>query len=163
MDAWRRGGVALTEQSRVRLYRLDRLRAPMPPPGRPRPADDGDRDLLVSWYEALMAAHPGDPSELAYVVDDPLSYGGIVLWEVDGVPTAMAGRSRVVEGMARLGAVYSVDDPRHGDAAFVAACAAASRIADDVLVFAGAADHTADAAYRRWGFEPVVDRVLLAT
>lgn len=161
VDAWRQGGVELVERSRVRLYRLDRLRAPMPPPGRPRPADEGDRDLLVSWYERLMADNPGDPTELAYVVDDPLSYGGIVLWEVDGVPTAMAGRSRVVEGMARLSAVYAAEDPRHGDAAFVAACAAAQRVANDVLVFAGASDHTADAAYRRWGFEPVTDRVLL--
>ncbi len=161
VEAWRAMGVELAERSRVRLYRLDRLRAPMPPPGRPRVADEGDRDLLGSWYEALMAAHPDDPSDRAYVVDDPLAQGGITLWEVDGAPVAMAGRSRVVAGMTRLSAVYAAEDPRHGDAAFVAACAAAQRVATDVLVFADATDHAADGAYLRWGFVPVLDRVTI--
>jgi hypothetical protein len=160
--AWREhAGANLVERSRIRLYRLNELRAPILSSGRPRTATDADRELLVSWYQQLMEAHPGDASELSYVVDDPLSYGGITLWEVDGSAVAMAGRSRLVAGMVRLGAVHSPRDGDYGDAAFVAACAAATQVARDVLVFASATDTEADMAYRRLGFEPVLDRVTL--
>jgi hypothetical protein len=153
MAAWGR----LRPYSRITLYRLGDLRAPQPPPGKARVATAADRDLLVSWFHRLMAAYPEDPSELAYVVDDPISYGGITLWELDGVPKAMAGRSRLVAGMVRLSAVYAPDRPGDGDAAFAAACAAACEVARDVLVF-GQAD---DMGYRALGFEPVLHRVML--
>jgi hypothetical protein len=146
----------IEERSRITLYRLARLRAVTPQPGRARVAAAADRDLLVDWYGRLMAAHPDDSSDLAYVVDDPLSYGGITLWEVDGVPTAMAGRSRLVAGMVRVGAEYAPDGDSR--AAFVAACAMAAQVARDVLVFGPTAD---DADYLDLGFEPMLNRVTL--
>lgn len=156
-EVWRRRGRVLTVRSRVTLHRCEE-----PPgvsaPGRARVATVADRPLLVHWYERLMADNPDDPSELAYVVDDPLSYGGITLWEVDGVPVAMAGRSREVAGMVRLGAVYAPDDPAYGDAAFAAACQDATAAAREVLVFG----QPGDDRYRDLGFVPVLDRVLLA-
>ncbi|GIH03154.1 hypothetical protein Rhe02_12210 [Rhizocola hellebori] len=161
--AWRHGsGIELRERSRIRLYRLGDLRPPPLPAGRARVATAADRELLVSWFGRLMAAFPDDPSELAYVVDDPLSYGGIVLWERAGTPKAMAGRSRQVAGMVRLSAVYAPDDPADGDAAFVAACIAAKELARDVLVLAQAADTATAASHRQLGFEPVLDRIMLA-
>jgi hypothetical protein len=159
--AWRRHGVALAEHGRIRLYRLGGLRMPELPAGRSRTAVAADRPLLVGWFEQLMAAFPDDPSELAYVVDDPLGYGGLTLWEVGGVPYAMAGRSRLVAGMVRLSAVYSPHGDAYGQAAFAASCQAAQGVARDVLVFAGAADTAADRAYRGLGFVPVLDRVTL--
>jgi hypothetical protein len=147
-----------TTESRITLYRLGTLLAGGGPEGRARVATVKDRERLVDWFDAMMAASPGDPSELAYVVDDPLSYGGITLWEVDGVPVAMAGRSRLVAGMVRLGAVYPDDE--YGRAAFAATCAEAREYAREVLVFAPAGRGT---AYRDLGFEPVLDRVLLGT
>jgi hypothetical protein len=142
-------------ESRITLYRLETLRTPASPPGSPRRANEDDRDRLVEWYHQMMAASPGDPSDLDYVVDDPLSYGGITLWEVDGTPVAMAGRSRLVAGMVRLGAVYP-DDAR-GRAAFAAACQKAQQEALHVLVFAPTPDN---ATYLDLGFVPVLDRVL---
>jgi len=160
--AWRRRtGVELRERSRITLYRLGRLRTPALPPGRARTATAADRELLVFWFEQLMRANPGDPSELAYVVDDPISYGGITLWEIDEIPAAMAGRSRLAAGMVRLSAVYSPADDEYADAAFAAACMAAKDVAHDVLVFAPAADIVTDIAYQRLGFEPVLQRVML--
>lgn len=38
-----------------------------------------DRVLLHEWFDALMVAHPGDPSARTYVVDDPLSEKRVVL------------------------------------------------------------------------------------
>lgn len=172
-SAWRdAAGVVLAERSRIRLYRLGRLNAPSAQAGRARVATKADRVLLVSWFERLMAEHPDDPSDLAYVVDDPIGYGGITLWEVDGVPVAMAGRSRLVAGMVRLSAVWAAFDGGAGDdlssqraafeeAVFVAAAASAQQVARDVLMFAGAADEAGDAAHRRLGFTPVLDRVML--
>src|SRR5262245_32884241 len=147
----------IERETRITLYRLGALRAPAQPGGTARVATGADRERLVEWFDALMTASPGDASDLAYVVDDPLSYGGITLWEVDGVPAAMAGRSRLVAGMVRLGAVYP--DDKYGRAAFVAACAEARKSALDVLILAptGGGER-----YRDLGFEPVLDRVLLA-
>ena len=54
-----------------------------------------------------MAAFPGDPSDPSYVVDDPISFGGIMLREVEERRKAMAERSRLVAGMVRHGAVYA--------------------------------------------------------
>ena len=160
--AWRRRGIDLETRSRITLHRLRELRHPQPPPGTDRVATRTDRELLVGWFRQLMAAHPDDPSDLEYVVDDPLEYGGITLWEVDGEPVAMAGRSRLVAGMVRLSAVYEAHGS-HGydDAVFVAACDRARRLARDVVVFAGAGDAAAATAYRDLGFEPVLDRVML--
>jgi hypothetical protein len=145
-----------TRENRITLYELKTLRTPAAPPGRPRTATAEDRERLVEWYDRMMAASPGDPSDLAYVVDDPLSYGGITLWEVDGTPVAMAGRSRLVAGMVRLGAVYP--DDVHGRAAFAAACRTAQQDARQVLVFAPTPDN---ATYLDLGFAPVLDRVLV--
>jgi len=157
--AW--GPAGLSARSRIRLYRLGTFTPPAPAEGRARVATLEDRPLLVEWYDELMAAHPGDPSELAYVVDEPLSYGGMTLWEVGGKPTAMASRSRLVAGMTRVGAVYAPYDVRHGAAAFAAACASAAEVAVDVVTFAGATDPDADADLRALGFDPVLDRVML--
>jgi hypothetical protein len=145
----------LSERSRIRLYRRGGVDVPVPSWGRARVATPADRDLLVHWYEELMAAHPGDPSDLSYVVDDPIGYGGIVLWEVDCVPRAMAGRSRLVAGMVRLSAIYAPGDAADADAALAAACVAAQAVARDVLIFGS----TTSVPH---GFEPVLDRVVLA-
>jgi hypothetical protein len=161
--AYSDAGIALTARSRITLCRLEGRPGPRPAAGNPRVATATDRDLLVTWFGALMAAHPGDPSELAYVVDDPLSFGGITLWEVDGVPVAMAGRSRVVAGMTRLGAVYDAYPGNgYGEAALLAAAVAARAVARDIVVFLGADDGEGVEAHRTWGFTPVLDRVMLA-
>ncbi|GAA1417594.1 GNAT family N-acetyltransferase [Catellatospora coxensis] len=160
-EAWRAArGDRPVERSRITLYRLAEFTPPTPPPGRARVGGPADRDLLLTWFHELMAAYPDDPSEAAYVVDDPLGFGGITLWEEAAGPVAMAGRSRLVAGMVRLGAVHAPGgDDAHADAVFAASCAAATEIADHVLVFAGSA--AAGAKYRALGFRPVLDRVML--
>jgi hypothetical protein len=161
--AWRRLGTELTPRSRLTVHRLVSLRRPFHPRGRSRVAGASDRDLLVSWFQALMAGSPDDPTELAYVVDDPLERGGITLWEVEGEPVAMAGRSRVVAGMVRLSAVYTSRAGSGYDvAATVAACTAAQRLARHVLVLSPAGGEPA-AAYADLGFQPILDRVLMTT
>ncbi len=103
-----------------------------------------------------MAAKPDDASDLAYVIDDPLDYGGITVWEVDGVPVAMAGRSRVVAGMTRVGATYAPGGDRYGQAVFAAACAEAVGVARHVVLLT-----TDVAGHAALGFAPVGELVTL--
>lgn len=130
MAAW----PGLTERLRIAVCRARPV--PAPARGRARTATTDDRDLLVTWYHELMAANPGDPSDLAFVVDYPLTYGGLMLWEVEGVPTAMAGRTPVIGGVTRVGAAHGADSA----AVFAAACAEAATRADEVLVLTTAGD-----------------------
>ncbi|MCY1142144.1 hypothetical protein OWR29_29465 [Actinoplanes sp. Pm04-4] len=150
-----RTGVVLVERFRVALCRLVTPQWGGNESGVEfRRATVDDRELLVGWFHELMAANPGDPSDLGYVIDDPLRYGGLTLWEVGGRPVAMCGRSRVVAGMTRVSAAYAPDG--RTDAVFAAACAEASQVAEHVLVLT-----TDVAAHRALGFEVVLDRVTL--
>jgi len=160
---WDAAGHALVRSHEITVHRLASLRDGDLPAGAPRVAGDADRDLLHDWFDRLMAAHPDDPSERTYVVDDPLGFGGIVLWEVDGTPVAMCGSSRTVAGMVRLGPTFAPGaEQKYADAAFAAACARARRTAEHVLVLAPTADQEASATLSGWGFVPDATRVVLA-
>jgi hypothetical protein len=164
--AWGSRGVGLHEAGRIAVLRLG---GPVAPPdagpdrgGRARTADRSDAPMLTEWFGALMAGLPDDASDLAYVVGDPLTYGGITVWEVDGRPVAMAGRSRLVAGMVRLGPVFAPGrEAAYERAAFAAACVRAREIASDVLVFTDPSDQQESAALRRLGFDHVAERVIL--
>lgn len=152
----------LAPRHALTVHRLTGLRPPAPPDGGPRIADRSDRDLLVRWFDDLMARHPDDPSDRAYVIDDPLDHGGIVLWEVAQEPVAMCGRSRAVAGMVRLGPVHQpADGTTYADAAFVAACREASGIAEHVLVLTSESDEIEAQRLAALGFVPAAGRVML--
>jgi hypothetical protein len=149
-------------RSRITLFRLERLIESEAPPGWARTATLSDRELLLHWYQKMMSKSPEDPSDPEYVIDDPIAFGGITLWVADGGPVAMAGRSRLIASMVRLGAVFAVDgNEAHAIAAFAAACRAASEIADHVLVFAPSGSGEAARKYGALGFRPVLERVML--
>ena len=110
-----------------------------------------------------MAANPGDPSDRAYVVADPLADGRILVWEVDGEPVAMAGRTRSLAGMTRVGAVFAPSGDRRWEAAVLgAATVAAAEVADDVLVLAATSDLDGVSRLAGLGYRAVRERVLLA-
>ncbi|MEZ0580732.1 hypothetical protein [Nocardioides sp. MH1] len=162
-EVWAREGVSLRPRQRLVIHRLGTFRAPAPTAGMSRTADRDDRALLHRWFDELMAAHPGDPSDREYVVDDPLDDGRIVLWEVEGVPVAMAGHTRPLHGMTRVGAVHvSSGDPRVETAVLAAACVKAAEVADQVLVLAGTTDREGTARLAALGYRAVRERVLLA-
>lgn len=162
LAAWEHRGTPLGPRHRLVVHRLGTFRPP-PVEGRSRIAEEADGPLLDSWYDALMAANPGDPSDRAYVVADPLADGRIVLWEIEGEPVAMAGRTRVITGMTRVGAVFAPSgDPRVETAVLGAATSAAAQVADDVLVLAARSDRDGVARLAGLGYRAVRERVLLA-
>ena len=160
--AWKRAGSTLVPRQRFTVFRLRELADGHRPLGRARVAVASDRPLLYRWFDELMAGLPDDPSDRAYVIDDPLDFGRLVLWEVDDVPVAMCGRSRTLADAVRLGPWYAPDDNVVGaEGAFMAASAAASREAQHVLVLA---PEDADEEARRLvaaGFAPAATRVAL--
>ncbi len=163
LSAWERAGVLLGPRYRLVIHRLDAPRMPPPAEGSGRLAGGDDRALLHEWFDALMAAHPGDPSDRTYVVDDPLAEKRIVLWEVDGVPAAMAGWSRPIAGMTRVGAAYAPSgDPLVEAAVLGAASEAAAAVANDVLVLAATSDRDGIARLAALGYRAVRERVMLA-
>ena len=161
LAGWGERGVDGRAVARLPVLRL-RARVARPrPPGAPRVAVEADRERLHDWFAQFRRRHPEDPSDREYVVDEPLAAGAIVLWEVDGVPVAMASRTPVVAGVTRLGLAFQ-PSPGHelADAAFAAACDRASADAQHVVALSGSAESTARLTAH--GFEVAAERVLLA-
>jgi predicted GNAT family acetyltransferase len=166
-EAWsRRTGTLVSERMRQRLYRLDGLASPdPPPPGTPRVAGPSDLSLVRSWFSAFEDEAGGTASENPRFVDDRMSYGGVLFWEVEGEPVSLAARTRVISGMARIGPVYT-PVPHRGRGYGASVTAELSRRAMDagaehVVLFTDLANPTSNGIYRRIGYRPVGDRLLL--
>jgi GNAT superfamily N-acetyltransferase len=166
--AWQeRTGQPARAGMRMLLYRLGRLLPPNPPPpGQPRTASASDRDLMVSWLDAFHdEAGPAGPRESRQVVDDRLSFGGLILWEDEGTAVSLAARTRPAAGQARVGPVYTPPDLR-GRGFGAAATAAVTQAAlddgaDGVLLFTDQANPTSNTLYQRLGYQPACDWAVL--
>ncbi len=160
-------GIGYTTFGRSRLYRLAGLVEPDPiPDGAPRLAGEPDRNLLERWVAAfaeevndLTGMRPG-------VVSERLGYQGLTLWEAQGQPVAMAGHNRPAAGVVRVGPVYTPPQLRgrgYGGAVTAAVTSAAiGSGAREVVLFTNAANATSNALYRRLGYQPVAERVVLS-
>jgi RimJ/RimL family protein N-acetyltransferase len=166
---WRdRTGDAIAVYRRMRLFRLAELIRPVPrPEGIGRLATERDRDLLAGWFDAF-AREVGDPPrhDNRALVGERLGYGGITVWEADGVPVSLAGLTRAVAGMVRVGPVYTPPELR-GRGYAGAATAAVSQAAleaglRDVVLYTDLANPTSNALYQRLGYRPVEDRVIFS-
>jgi RimJ/RimL family protein N-acetyltransferase len=165
--AWRQHTGATTVPGlRSRLYRLDVLTPPSPlAPGTPRVAGRADRDLLISWMTAFQHEIGEGIRDVADSVDEMVAYGGLTLWEVEGVPVSMAGGTRPEAGMVRVLAVYTPPEHRGrgyaGAVTTVVSRAALDAGTVDVVLFTDLANPTSNALYRRLGYRPVEDRAIV--
>jgi GNAT superfamily N-acetyltransferase len=166
--AWtRRTGQPSRMGMRMRLYELGRLQPPdPPPPGQARTALAEDRGLMLAWLDAFHdEAGPEGPRESQRVVDDRLSFGGLVLWEHAGAPVSLAGRTQPAGGLARIGPVYTPPELRGrgfgGAATAAVTLAALDRGAKGVVLFTDLANPTSNTLYQRLGYRPVSDWVVL--
>ena len=152
---------------RMRLYALDALLPPdPPPPGAPRTASAPDRDLLLAWFDAFHdEAGPPGPRESERSVDDRLSHSGLVFWEHDGRPVSVAGRTRAAAGQARVGPVYTPPELRgHGFGGAATAAVTQAALddgAEGVVLFTDLANPTSNTLYQRLGYRPVGDWAVL--
>jgi RimJ/RimL family protein N-acetyltransferase len=167
-EAWTAAtaGGTVTARTRSRLFWLAELVPPDPaPPGSARVATDADLGLLVSWHAAFAAEAEAIAIEPERTVRDRMSYDGIMLWEADAEPVAMAALSREVAGVTRVVTVYTPPGFRrrgYGGAITTAVSQAALDAgAARVVLYTDVANPTSNALYQRLGYRPVEDRVLL--
>lgn len=161
----RRGGTVTCVQ-RLRLHRLDHLIEPSPAPaGTARRATTTDRALLLAWSTAFATEIGGTPPGDARAVDERIAGGRCLLWESGGRPVSMACHTAPVAGAARVAPVYTPPELRgRGYAGAVTAAvshAVRARGAREVLLFTDLANPTGNALYRRLGYRPVEDQLVL--
>ncbi|TWP47906.1 GNAT family N-acetyltransferase [Lentzea tibetensis] len=147
-----------------RLYRLSELEPP-DVPGTFRLADESDVPLLTRWRtdfmtEALPHEWVGPPQE--EMVRRSIAMGsGNAIWERDGTPVAWAVTGRPIDGMTRIGPVYTpLEHRRHGCGAAVTAAVsrwAQHEGADHVVLFADLLNPVSNSIYQRIGFRAVSD------
>jgi RimJ/RimL family protein N-acetyltransferase len=168
--AWVRctgGGARETMASR--LFRLGELTAPTAS-GAGRRATRDDTDLLVAWRSAFAVEAlggertPGGELGAVQRMFD-LDYS-IAIWEDRGEPVSLAAATAPIDGMSRIGPVYTPPEHRgrgYGSAVTAAVSGAAQQAgARDVILFADVANPTSNSIYRKIGFRPVYDSTELA-
>jgi FR47-like protein len=169
--AWKAAtGCQIEVHREQRLYRLAELswRPDPAPPGAARIATEADTGLLTDWFIAF-AAEVHDMAQRADQVADVrgrLAYGGLTVWEAGGEIVSLAGLTRQVAGMVRVGPVYTPPEKRAcGYASAVTAAVSQQALdagAEEVLLFTDLANPVANSIYQRIGYRPVEDRVVLA-
>jgi predicted GNAT family acetyltransferase len=138
-----------------RLFRLDALTPQQPaPPGRARMVADADRELLIEWFTD-NSTESGDPER---TLERRLANGELLVWEVDGVPVSLAGRTAPIAGVTRIGPVYTPAALRGRGYAGAGTAAVSRRGLDaghEVVLFTNMANPTSNALYQRLGFRPL--------
>jgi uncharacterized protein len=143
-----------------RIYQVDEPVRPTAVAGTPRRAEPADRDLLIEWLAAFDQEAGGfgggDPEG---IVDRRLPAGHFWIWH-DDRPVSLAAHTDVVEGVARIQAVYTPPDLRgHGYAAASVAALSARLLeaGHGCILFTDLANPTSNSVYRRIGYRAVAE------
>jgi FR47-like protein len=149
-----------------RLYRLDTLHEPKGVPGDARPAEGSELELAAEWFTAFGSeAHGGvpdrfDPRDL---IAAAIGEHRLWLWtDPAGTPVSMAARQPTVEGVARIGPVYTPPTERaQGYGSAVTAAVVRTVLDDDAVpvLYADRANRTSNQIYQALGFRAVSDRL----
>ena len=148
----------------MRMYASDAV-VPVPDaPGRMRAAGDADRRLLGEWARAF-AAETGlseGPDEIARSIEARIGVDpGIVLWDVDGAPVALAGGTESSPGIARVGPVYTPPEHRRRGYATSLVAAWTSQLLGGgmrrCVLFTDLANPTSNSIYQAVGYRPYGD------
>ena len=167
----RRLGRPVTHRMDERLFRLDELRPPTDTDGSARLATLDDAGLLARWYtdcavEAFGRTPPG--FDAARMVLRGVARSRCWLW-MDGADGAGVARSFAVahppvDGVARIGPVYTPPDARgrgYGSAATAAASRDILDAGDVPCLYTDLANPTSNKISQAIGYRPVLDRLTL--
>jgi GNAT superfamily N-acetyltransferase len=157
-------GAGVEEAMAGRLYQLGDLWEPTVP-GAARVGTEDDIELLASRRRAFQTealGHDRDFDRAEEIIRLWMSRGDLyLLWENGGEPVSWAHASAPIDGMARVGPVYTPPEHR-GRGYGSAVTAATSRMARDagarhVLLFTDLANPTSNSIYQQIGYRPVHD------
>jgi GNAT superfamily N-acetyltransferase len=160
-----RTGVTVKEVMALRLYRLGELEKPVVR-GTARLGTEDDVPLMAGWRSAFEIEAVGRERQPGRAESDTrrsLALGnGMVLWEVDGGVVSFAAVGAPIDGMSRIGPVYTPPEHR-GRGYGSAVTAAASQWALDagaefVILFTDLANPVSNSIYQRIGYRPVYDQ-----
>ena len=145
---------------------LTELIAPPRVPGAARAYARADADVYAEWNEGFIVetgVTRGGLDVVAALERRIRGGGGLWLWEVEGEPVSMCGRTAPVCDVPRIGPVWTPPEHRgRGYAAAVTAFVCAEALAAGAAactLFADAANTTSNGVYRRIGFRPVAETV----
>lgn len=142
----------------MRMYVLGELVAPVSVPGRPRPADAGDVEVVAHWLKSFHdEAQPHAPAQdWAALARQRVETGHWRLWEIDGEVASMAHFSAPAAGVARVGPVYTPPLRRgRGFGSAITADATAAALAagaDHVVLYTDLSNRTSNAIYQAIGY-----------
>jgi hypothetical protein len=141
----------------MRLSLLGTLVRPAGIPGGLRPATRADLSLVVEWGHAFadeVGEHRAPEAMIARRVDA----GHLWLWEVDGAPVCLIGRTDPVAGVVRVGPVYTPAERRGcGYAAVGVGEVSATVVAAGgrCILYTDLDNPTSNGVYRRLGYAAV--------
>jgi predicted GNAT family acetyltransferase len=151
----------------LRLHRLGQF-TPRTAPGRFHPVEPRDIDLIGEWWAAFEEEESGGlrridgHAEARRAMENPRRRFGLWLDE-GGIPVSMAGGSVPLNGMSRLGPVYTPKEHRgrgYGSAVTTALTRwALDDGARDVLLYTDVTNPVSNAIYHRIGYRPVLEAV----
>jgi predicted GNAT family acetyltransferase len=135
---------------------------PRPAPGSLRPAQPGERALLVEWWRAFYAeAEPLHDDDAERAVAAGYEDGGMYVWDDDGAPTSLIAVRPPVDGVARIGPVYTPGALRRRGYAGSGVAAASRRLldtgADVCMLFTDLANPTSNKIYGEVGYRRFAD------
>lgn len=160
-------GNPATVSMRQRMFRVDAVAAPAGVPGRLRPGNESDRELVVDWLKAFTAeAIPDGPrTDPVALADRALARdNGVWLWEDGGKPVSMLTTPPPAAGVVRINAVYTPPARRGNGYASACVAAASQRAldqgADVCMLYTDLDNPTSNKIYQAIGFYPVGDAAI---
>lgn len=145
-----------------RIYQLTRVIPPARPvDGTLRPARASDVSLLVAWSDAFHTEARIAVRDSRTAIADWMQREALFVWEVDGEPRSMAGRSAETPNGARVGYVFT--PPAHRRQGYASACTAAlsQRLLESgcrfCFLYTDVANPTSNRIYREIGYVPVAE------
>ena len=152
----------------MRIYRLEEVQPVSGIPGRMRPAEKGDWNLLVDFFAGFQRdAHHEDPDfdrinkqVEAYFSSDN-QFRGLMIWERDDQPVSMVGYAGPTPNGIRIGAVYTPPEMRRNGYASALTAAVSQLLLDQgyrfCFLFTDLLNPTSNHIYQEIGYKPVND------
>lgn len=160
--AWHQATSAQVElHRRERMHRLDDVIVPRWPSGCWRGAGLVDRDFLLAWSDAFeQEAELGASGAAVRGLDAQLAEGRVFLW-IDGPAVSYVGTRAPVQGVVRVGPVYTPPERRgRGYASALVAAVSSSALeagATACMLYTDMANRTANDIYAAIGYRPVAE------